>query len=181
MSSLCAVICDWSVTAQKSRACHLGPAGRVCCQCRPWQCDLYQKLEAAHCRLSVISRSQPCDAAQRTLCALQDEYADEPGTVIASDFYHSNELMPLSDEAIINRVVSNMGACEPAFLGAQVSTVGKASVLCFGCGSVRLHTPCQQPSEGDWWVSLKDVAWQCRGCTGLVSSLAAMGSTGQYC
>lgn len=112
-----------------------------------------------------------CHAIQpkASLSALQDEYADEPGTVIASDFYHSNELMPLSDEAIINRVVSNMGACEPAFLGAQVSTVGEASVWCFGFSSVRSHTPCQQPSPGDWWVFLEDVAWQCRGCTDLVS------------
>ena len=89
-----------------------------------------------------------------SLCALQDEYANEPGTVIASDFYHSNELMPLSDEAIITRVVSNMGACEPAFLGARVSAFGKASVRCCGCGGVKLHTPCQQPSPGLWWVGV---------------------------
>ena len=96
-----------------------------------------------------VSSACPSHAvpAKCTLFALQDEYADEPGTVIASDFYHSNELMPLSDEAIINRVVSNMGACEPAFLGARVSTVGKAWICCCGCGSVRLHTPCQQPSR----------------------------------
>ena len=98
--------------------------------------------------------------------------------MIASDFYHSNELMPLSDEAIINRVVSNMGACEPAFLGAQVSTAGKTLVQSFGCGSVRLQ---QTMSAALWWVLLEDVALHCRGCTRLVSSLAAVGSTDQYC
>ena len=127
--SLCAASCNGRVFGENSRACHFHPAGRGCCRRPPWQCVFCQKLKTA--QRSVISLSQPRDAAIRTLSALQDEYADEPGTVIASDFYHSNELMPLSDEAIINRVVSNMGACEPAFLGAQVSTFGKAPVRSF--------------------------------------------------
>jgi hypothetical protein len=50
---------------------------------------------------------------------LQDEYKGEPGAVIAADFYHSNALMPLSDEAIVALVQRNLEACEPGFIGAQ--------------------------------------------------------------
>ncbi|PNH05243.1 Phytoene dehydrogenase, partial [Tetrabaena socialis] len=51
---------------------------------------------------------------------LQDEYRDEPGSVIAADLYHANMLLPLSDEAIIERMVSHITACEPGFSGAKV-------------------------------------------------------------
>ena len=50
---------------------------------------------------------------------MQDEYRNEPGAVIASDFYHSNALMALPDEDIIARVQRNLEACEPGFIGAQ--------------------------------------------------------------
>lgn len=50
----------------------------------------------------------------------QDEYKREPGAVIAADFYHSNMLMPLSDEAIVAKVQHNLEACEPGFIGARV-------------------------------------------------------------
>lgn len=51
----------------------------------------------------------------------QDEYRDAPGSVVASDFYHANDLMPLSDEEIVRRVHSNVAACEPGFADAKVS------------------------------------------------------------
>jgi hypothetical protein len=54
---------------------------------------------------------------------LQDEYWDAPGAVIASDFYHSNTLMAMSDEDIVRRVHSNIAACEPGFADAKVSEV----------------------------------------------------------
>lgn len=50
-------------------------------------------------------------------CRVQDEYRDVPGSVIASDFYHANALLPLSDETIIGRVQSHLEKCEPAFIG----------------------------------------------------------------
>ena len=54
---------------------------------------------------------------------MQDEYADAPGSVVASDFYHSNTLMALPDADIVERVRRNIVSCEPGFAGAQVSRV----------------------------------------------------------
>lgn len=51
---------------------------------------------------------------------VQDEYKDAPGQVVASDFYHSNTLMPLSDDAIVEKTARNIAVCEPGFLGAKV-------------------------------------------------------------
>ncbi|KAG2443456.1 hypothetical protein HXX76_001813 [Chlamydomonas incerta] len=51
---------------------------------------------------------------------LQDEYRDAPGSVISADFYHANALLPLSDEAIVQRVVEHVAKCEPGFKGAKV-------------------------------------------------------------
>ncbi len=53
----------------------------------------------------------------------QDEYASEPGSVISADFYHSNALMPLSDEQIVQRVVSHLQTCEPGFRGEAGAVV----------------------------------------------------------
>lgn len=50
----------------------------------------------------------------------QDEYRDAPGSVISADFYHANALLPLSDEAIVQRVVEHVAKCEPGFKGAWV-------------------------------------------------------------
>ena len=49
-----------------------------------------------------------------------------PEGVIAADFYHSNELMALSDEAIIQKVHDTLKVCEPGFREAKVS----AQFLC---------------------------------------------------
>ena len=43
--------------------------------------------------------------------------------MIASDFYHSNTLMPLSDDEIVRRVHSNIAACEPGFADAKVGAM----------------------------------------------------------
>ena len=51
---------------------------------------------------------------------VQDEYKTESGTVIAADFYHSNTLMPLSDEEIVTKVKANLVQCEPSFRTAKV-------------------------------------------------------------
>ncbi len=56
------------------------------------------------------------------LCQNQDEYKGASGAVIAADFYHSNALMPLSDEAIVARVRRSLESCEPSFIGAQACT-----------------------------------------------------------
>lgn len=35
---------------------------------------------------------------------LQMEFAEEPGTVLEVDFFHANQLLPLTDEAVIQKV-----------------------------------------------------------------------------
>ena len=51
---------------------------------------------------------------------LQDEYRDEPNTVIEADFYHANQLLPMSDEQIISKVHRDVTTCIPSFGAAKV-------------------------------------------------------------
>ena len=77
---------------------------------------------------------------------VQDEYKTESGTVIAADFYHSNTLMPLSDEEIVTKVKANLVQCEPSFRTAKVHFTGACvhtythSILCshacLNCGCI---------------------------------------------
>ncbi|GIL93345.1 hypothetical protein Vretifemale_20752 [Volvox reticuliferus] len=90
---------------------------------------------------------------------LQDEYRNEPGTVISADFYHANSLLPLSDQEIVDRVVSHVATCEPGFKGAKVtdSIVLRfpKAVTHFSPGSYQ-HRPFQATTipnvfmAGDW-------------------------------
>lgn len=49
----------------------------------------------------------------------QDEYKDEPGSVMTVDFYNASGMLPLSDEAIVERVMRHLGTCEPQFRGER--------------------------------------------------------------
>ena len=51
---------------------------------------------------------------------LQDEYRDEPNTVIEADFYHANQLLPMSDEQIVSKVHRDVTTCIPSFGAAKV-------------------------------------------------------------
>ena len=51
---------------------------------------------------------------------LHDEYRDEPNTVIETDFYHANQLLPMSDEQIIDKVHRDLTTCIPSFGAAKV-------------------------------------------------------------
>jgi uncharacterized protein with NAD-binding domain and iron-sulfur cluster len=51
---------------------------------------------------------------------MQDEYKDSEQSVIASDFYYANTIMHLSDEAIVDKVKSNLDRCEAGFRGTSV-------------------------------------------------------------
>lgn len=51
---------------------------------------------------------------------MQDEYKDSEQSVIASDFYYANTIMHLSDEAIVDKVKSNLDQCEADFRSAKV-------------------------------------------------------------
>lgn len=48
-----------------------------------------------------------------------------------ADFYHSNALMPLRDEAIVAKVQRNLEACEPGFIGAQARYTHFLIIFCY--------------------------------------------------
>ncbi|KGN61949.1 uncharacterized protein LOC101207523 [Cucumis sativus] len=54
------------------------------------------------------------------LNAIQDEYKDESVTVLQADFYHAIELLPLNDEAIVEKVKSYLSTCIKDFENAIV-------------------------------------------------------------
>ena len=51
---------------------------------------------------------------------LHDEYRDEPNTVVEADFYHANQLLPMSDEQIVDKVHRDLTTCISAFGSAKV-------------------------------------------------------------
>lgn len=46
------------------------------------------------------------------LSVLQDQYRDEPGSVVELDFYNASSLLPLPDEAVVQR-------CLQQYLGGE--------------------------------------------------------------
>jgi uncharacterized protein with NAD-binding domain and iron-sulfur cluster len=93
------------------------------------------------------------------LNALQDEYQDEPGSVIEADFYHANQLLPMSDEDVVVKVQRDLAVCVPQFAQAKVidHSVIRVSqgVTHFAPGSYQHLLPAQVniPNlfmSGDW-------------------------------
>lgn len=93
---------------------------------------------------------------------LQDEYRDEPGSVIEADFYHANQLLSQSDEQIINKVHRDLATCVPEFRNAKVidsSVIGVSQgVTHFAPGSYQylLKSKSNIPNlfmSGDWIVT----------------------------
>ncbi|BAU63498.1 amine oxidase [Stanieria sp. NIES-3757] len=96
------------------------------------------------------------------LNALQDEYRDEPGSVIEADFYHANQLLPMSDEQIVAKVQRDLTTCIPDFGQAKVidrSIVRvKEGVTHFFPGSYQYLLPARTDipnlfMSGDWIVT----------------------------
>ncbi|WP_250122373.1 FAD-dependent oxidoreductase [Chroococcidiopsis sp. CCMEE 29] len=96
------------------------------------------------------------------LNALQDEYRNEPGSVVEVDFYHANQFLPLSDEEIVPLVQHDLATCIPAFREAKVidSSVIRLprAVTHFAPGSYQYMLPAQTSIEnvfmsGDWIVT----------------------------
>ncbi|MGF1479518.1 MAG: FAD-dependent oxidoreductase [Cyanophyceae cyanobacterium] len=54
------------------------------------------------------------------LNALQDEYRVASGSVIEADFYHANQLLPMTNEQIVAKVHRDLARCVPEFRQAQV-------------------------------------------------------------
>jgi uncharacterized protein with NAD-binding domain and iron-sulfur cluster len=55
------------------------------------------------------------------LNTLQDEYQQETGSVIEADFYHANQLLPMSDQEIVKKVHHDLSVCVPDFKQATVT------------------------------------------------------------
>jgi uncharacterized protein with NAD-binding domain and iron-sulfur cluster len=55
------------------------------------------------------------------LNALHDEYRDFPGSVVEADFYHANQLLPMSDPQVIAKVHHDLATCLPEFRSATVT------------------------------------------------------------
>jgi len=93
---------------------------------------------------------------------LHDEYRDEPGSVIEADFYHANQLLPMSDEQIVAQVQRDLATCVPAFQEAKVidSNVIRVpqGVTHFAPGSYQYLLPANTRIEnvfmsGDWVIN----------------------------
>jgi uncharacterized protein with NAD-binding domain and iron-sulfur cluster len=96
------------------------------------------------------------------LNVLHDEFRDEPGSVIEADFYHANQLLPLSDEQIVEKVQHDLATCIPAFGEAKVIDSGvirvPQGVTHFAPGSYQYLMPVVTSIDnvfmsGDWIVT----------------------------
>ncbi len=93
---------------------------------------------------------------------LHDQYHQEPNTIIEADFYHANQLLPMSDEQIIDKVHRDVATCIPAFSAAKVTDSSvirvKEGVTHFFPGSYQnlLSAKTDIPNlymSGDWIIT----------------------------
>ncbi len=93
---------------------------------------------------------------------LHDQYHQEPNTIIEADFYHANQLLPMSDEQIIDKVHRDVATCIPAFGAAKVTDSSvirvKEGVTHFFPGSYQnlLSAKTDIPNlymSGDWIIT----------------------------
>lgn len=120
---------------------------------------------------NVLAGFEPdCGATYFNLTELQDEYKNEPGTVIAADFYGASRLLPLSDEDIIRKVQANIAECEPAFREAKVVDAAvlrfPRAVTHFSPGSAKWR-PTQETSFDNLWLAGDWVKGVQHGANGL--------------
>ncbi|MDB9314038.1 FAD-dependent oxidoreductase [Spirulina sp. CS-785/01] len=96
------------------------------------------------------------------LNALHDEFKDAPGTVIEADFYHANQLLPMSNAQIWEKVHQDLATCVPKFKQAKIvySTVIRVrqGVTHFAPGSYQHFLTAKTPIpnfylSGDWVIS----------------------------
>lgn len=144
---------------------------------------------------NVLAGFEPTSGATVfDLNALQDEFANEPGSVFEVDFYHANQLLPLTDDAVVKKVMKEyLTRCESGFEGSKVIDSSvlrfKGAVTLFGPGSHQ-HMPSTTTSfqnvfmSGDW-LQQGPGAHGARGLsqekafvTGLLAANAAASSLG---
>ncbi|AFY71835.1 amine oxidase [Thalassoporum mexicanum PCC 7367] len=122
------------------------------------------------------------------LNALHDEYKDEPGTVVEADFYHANQFMPMSDEAIETQVQRYLATCLPDF--ASVEIVDRSvirlpqAVTHFAPGSYQYllptHTSFSNVFMSGDWITTQHGSWSQEKAfvTGLEATNAAIAHLG---
>jgi len=54
------------------------------------------------------------------LNTLQEEFANEMGSVLEVDLYHANPFMPLSDKVVIEKIMKYLSQCDKRFGGTQI-------------------------------------------------------------
>ncbi|CAI0468909.1 unnamed protein product [Linum tenue] len=69
-------------------------------------------------KVNIPNPSNACSATDESfgwtffhLNALRDEYKDCPHTVLQADFFNASEFVPLNDDDIAKRIISNLGKC----------------------------------------------------------------------
>ncbi|PSM50832.1 amine oxidase [Chroococcidiopsis sp. CCALA 051] len=96
------------------------------------------------------------------LNALHDEYRDVPETVIEADFYHANQLLPMSDEEIVSLVQDYLTTCVPEFQAAKICDRSiirlSRAVTHFAPGSYQNMLPAKTSIDnvfmsGDWIIN----------------------------
>ncbi|CAN1276379.1 Phytoene dehydrogenase [Linum perenne] len=78
-------------------------------------------------KVNVPNPSNACAATDESfgwtffhLNTLHDEHKDNPQTVLQADFFNANEFLPLNDEEIARKVVSNLSNCVKEFENAKL-------------------------------------------------------------
>jgi uncharacterized protein with NAD-binding domain and iron-sulfur cluster len=101
------------------------------------------------------------------LNVLQDEYRDEPGSVIEVDFYHANQLLPLDDEQLVAIAHRDLAVCVPEFRAAKVVDHSiirvPRGVTHFAPGSYQYLLPAVTGIENVWmsgdWIVSRHGSW----------------------
>lgn len=96
------------------------------------------------------------------LNTLHDEWRGATGSGIEADFYHANQLLPMSDEQLVAKVHRDLATCIPEFASAKVvdSSVVRLpkAVTHFSPGSYQFMLPGSTKIEnvfmsGDWIIN----------------------------
>ena len=96
------------------------------------------------------------------LNALHDEYKDEPGSVVEVDFYHANQLLPMSDRELVAKIHRDLSICVAEFRQAKVVDFSiirvKQGVTHFAPGSYQYLLSAKTSIDnlfmcGDWIVT----------------------------
>lgn len=51
---------------------------------------------------------------------MQEEFANEMGSVLEVDLYYANPFMPLSDKVVIEKIMKYLSQCDKRFGGTQI-------------------------------------------------------------